>query len=143
MFNDVLSATYNLIFDNQFCYMKKIQSQRRRFIKNISAGVGALYLPLLSTSQNRIEAQKKKIVCVGGHPDDPESGCGGTLAKFAAAGSFVFPGGKRSKALSHNALLSLLKRMGRTDITAHGFRSTFKQFIFNQQKKENEAEAQK
>ena len=27
-----------------------------------------------------------KIVCVGGHPDDPESGCGGTLALFAAAG---------------------------------------------------------
>lgn len=24
------------------------------------------------------------IVCVGAHPDDPESGCGGTLAKFAA-----------------------------------------------------------
>jgi len=69
--------------------MKKIQSQRRRFIKNISAGVGALYLPILSTSQNRIEAQKKKIVCVGGHPDDPESGCGGTLAKFAAAGNEV------------------------------------------------------
>ncbi len=30
-----------------------------------------------------------KIVCVGGHPDDPESGCGGTLAKLAAAGHAV------------------------------------------------------
>ena len=27
-----------------------------------------------------------KIVCVGGHPDDPESGCGGTLARYAALG---------------------------------------------------------
>lgn len=30
-----------------------------------------------------------KIVCVGGHPDDPETGCGGTLAKLAAAGNEV------------------------------------------------------
>jgi LmbE family N-acetylglucosaminyl deacetylase len=27
-----------------------------------------------------------KIVCVGGHPDDPESGCGGTLARYAGMG---------------------------------------------------------
>ena len=33
--------------------------------------------------------KKMKIVCVGGHPDDPESGCGGTLAKFAALGHNV------------------------------------------------------
>jgi LmbE family N-acetylglucosaminyl deacetylase len=30
-----------------------------------------------------------KIVCVGAHPDDPETGCGGTLAKFAAKGHDV------------------------------------------------------
>ena len=30
-----------------------------------------------------------KIVCVGGHPDDPESGCGGTLAMFASRGHDV------------------------------------------------------
>jgi LmbE family N-acetylglucosaminyl deacetylase len=30
-----------------------------------------------------------KIVCVGGHPDDPESGCGGTLARYAALGHRV------------------------------------------------------
>jgi len=29
------------------------------------------------------------IVCIGGHPDDPESGCGGTLARYAAAGHAV------------------------------------------------------
>ena len=34
-------------------------------------------------------AKKVKIVCVGGHPDDPESGCGGTLAKFTGAGHEV------------------------------------------------------
>ena len=30
-----------------------------------------------------------KIVCVGGHPDDPESGCGGTLARYSALGHAV------------------------------------------------------
>lgn len=29
------------------------------------------------------------VVCVGAHPDDPETGCGGTLAKFGAAGHRV------------------------------------------------------
>jgi LmbE family N-acetylglucosaminyl deacetylase len=30
-----------------------------------------------------------KVVCVGGHPDDPESGAGGTLARYAEAGHRV------------------------------------------------------
>lgn len=30
-----------------------------------------------------------KVVCVGGHPDDPESGCGGTLARYVATGHAV------------------------------------------------------
>jgi LmbE family N-acetylglucosaminyl deacetylase len=30
-----------------------------------------------------------KIVCIGAHPDDPESGCGGTLARYAALGHQV------------------------------------------------------
>src|SRR5690349_5456439 len=33
--------------------------------------------------------QKLKVVCVGGHPDDPESGCAGTLARYAALGHSV------------------------------------------------------
>jgi integrase len=39
---------------------------------------------------------------------------------------FVFPGGKRGKPLSNMAMLAVLKRMGRVDLTAHGFRSTFR-----------------
>lgn len=39
---------------------------------------------------------------------------------------FVFPGGKKGKPLSNMALLTLLKRMDRRDITPHGFRSTFR-----------------
>jgi integrase len=39
---------------------------------------------------------------------------------------FVFPGGKKGKPLSDMAMLKLLKRMRRDDLTAHGFRSTFR-----------------
>lgn len=39
---------------------------------------------------------------------------------------FVFPGGKRGKPLSNAAMSALLKRMGRDDVTVHGFRSAFK-----------------
>jgi integrase len=38
----------------------------------------------------------------------------------------VFPGGRAEKPLSSMALLMLLRRMGRPDLTAHGFRSTFR-----------------
>ena len=40
-------------------------------------------------------------------------------------GDFVFPGGKAGRPLSNMAFLMLLRRMGRGDLTAHGFRSTF------------------
>jgi integrase len=40
-------------------------------------------------------------------------------------GDFVFPGGRARRPLSNMALLMLLRRMGRGDLTAHGFRSTF------------------
>ncbi|MBF0561458.1 MAG: integrase arm-type DNA-binding domain-containing protein [Alphaproteobacteria bacterium] len=41
-------------------------------------------------------------------------------------GDFVFAGGKAGKPLSNMALLALLERMGHGDITAHGFRSSFR-----------------
>ncbi len=41
-------------------------------------------------------------------------------------GAPVFPGGKPGKPLSNMALLMLLRRMERADLTAHGFRSTFR-----------------
>jgi integrase len=43
----------------------------------------------------------------------------------------VFPGGQRTT-LSNMALLMLLRRMDRTDITAHGFRSTFRDWVEEQ-----------
>jgi integrase len=41
-------------------------------------------------------------------------------------GDFVFPGGKAGRPLSNMAFLMLLRRMQRDDLTAHGFRSTFR-----------------
>jgi integrase len=40
--------------------------------------------------------------------------------------AFVFPGNKPKKPLSNMAFLMLLRRMGRDDMTAHGLRSTFR-----------------
>ena len=39
---------------------------------------------------------------------------------------FVFPGSRPRKALSNMAMLKVLQRMGRGDLTAHGFRSSFR-----------------
>ncbi len=39
---------------------------------------------------------------------------------------YVFPGQKEGKPLSNMAMLELLKRMDRGDLTVHGFRSTFR-----------------
>ncbi len=39
---------------------------------------------------------------------------------------FVFPGGRRARPLSNMAMASVLDRMGRGDITVHGFRSAFR-----------------
>jgi integrase len=39
---------------------------------------------------------------------------------------FVLPGGRKGKPLSNMAALALLKRIGRNDLTTHGFRSSFR-----------------
>ncbi len=46
--------------------------------------------------------------------------------KEVAVSNYLFPGGKRNNPLSNMAFLQLLKRMGRGDLTTHGFRSTFR-----------------
>ena len=44
----------------------------------------------------------------------------------ASSGEFVFPGQNEDKPISNMAMLLVLKRMGHNDLTAHGLRSTFK-----------------
>lgn len=41
-------------------------------------------------------------------------------------GEHVFPGMKAGRSLSNMSLLAVLRRMGRLDLTTHGFRSTFR-----------------
>jgi integrase len=44
----------------------------------------------------------------------------------AEHGDWVFPGARVGRPLSNMAMLMLLRRMGHADLTAHGFRSTFR-----------------
>jgi integrase len=42
------------------------------------------------------------------------------------SGDFVFPGAREGRPLSNMAMLMTLRRMGRGELTAHGFRSSFR-----------------
>jgi len=52
--------------------------------------------------------------------------------------AFVFPGGKAGQPLSNMAFLMLLRRMDRSDLTAHGFRATFKTWASERSNFQNE-----
>ncbi|HVX50005.1 MAG TPA: PIG-L deacetylase family protein [Chitinophagaceae bacterium] len=70
--------------------MRNSASSRRKFVKSVTTAAGILPLSAILHAQPAArQTGKLKVVCVGGHPDDPESGCGGTLAKFVKAGHDV------------------------------------------------------
>jgi integrase len=52
-----------------------------------------------------------------------------TGMKKIKLGEFVFPGGRPGRPLSSMALLMTLRRMKRDDLTGHGFRSTFRDWV--------------
>jgi LmbE family N-acetylglucosaminyl deacetylase len=88
---------------------------RRDFVKKASATVGALGLSGLLQASPVEKVEKKKIVCLGGHPDDPESGCGGTLAKLRKAGHdvtiiYLTTGEAGIPGTSHDAAASIRKK---------------------------------
>jgi len=60
---------------------------RRGFVKQ-SALVAAATLPL-PAARSESHSASLKVVCVGAHPDDPESGCGGALLRYAGLGHAV------------------------------------------------------
>lgn len=45
---------------------------------------------------------------------------------------FVFPGGKSTQPISNMAMLMLLRRLGRSHLTVHGFRSSFRDWAAEQ-----------
>lgn len=54
------------------------------------------------------------------------------LEKLPREGEYVFAGGKEKAPLSNMAMLRTLERMGRDDLTTHGFRSTFRDWAGEQ-----------
>jgi LmbE family N-acetylglucosaminyl deacetylase len=67
---------------------------RRTFLRQaltlpslVSVGDESREVSALPAAQ--IKPGSLQVVCVGAHPDDPESGCGGTLAVYAAQGHRV------------------------------------------------------
>ena len=62
----------------------------------------------------------------------PLSGAALAIVEGMAAirqGDFVFPGGRTGRPLSNMAMLVVLRRMGRGDLTTHGFRSSFRDWV--------------
>ena len=71
--------------------MNSNRKTRRRFLtRSLAAAGGALGLAnALPGVAAEATSRKVKVVCVGGHPDDPESGCAGTLARYSEQGHAV------------------------------------------------------
>lgn len=75
--------------------MKQRSINRRTFLKASTAASSPLLLEIAGAAGGEARAAeatraaKLKVVCVGAHPDDPESGCGGTLIRYAALGHSV------------------------------------------------------
>jgi integrase len=54
-----------------------------------------------------------------------------TMVEFKVS-NYVFPSSRKGKHISNMAMLTLLRRMERTDITVHGFRSSFRDWCAEQ-----------
>jgi len=68
------------------------EASRRSFLKQ-AAVLAAPLLAALNTPPLTAAAAETgrslKVLCIGGHPDDPESGCAGTLARYVELGHSV------------------------------------------------------
>lgn len=66
---------------------------RREMIKMTGAaalGATVLGLPVVASDNGEIvDSRKRKIMVIGAHPDDPETGCGGTMCLLHDAGHEV------------------------------------------------------
>jgi LmbE family N-acetylglucosaminyl deacetylase len=71
--------------------MKTISRRSMLHTSGLTAIGSMIAIPVLSGKRRHGSASvdKLKILVAGAHPDDPESGCGGTMALYAAAGHEV------------------------------------------------------
>jgi len=73
----------------------KPTTRRTMFGQLLGLGVGATVgLPLEAfpadqQSESQAKQKKLKVMVAGAHPDDPESGCGGTIARYSDLGHEV------------------------------------------------------
>ncbi len=65
--------------------MQTTPATRRSFLKQ-SAVLASPFLLAANAPPLARTGRALKIACIGGHPDDPESGCAGTLARYSALG---------------------------------------------------------
>ena len=64
--------------------MKKLS--RRSLLGRSSRVTGSLAIPFMisgGTGEARPAQRRLKVIVVGAHVDDPQSGCGGTMARYA------------------------------------------------------------
>ena len=66
-----------------------LQSAKLAPAARLLAGTKALTALPGHSSPPRQQASKLKVVITGGHPGDPECGCGGTIARYSDAGHHV------------------------------------------------------
>jgi LmbE family N-acetylglucosaminyl deacetylase len=66
---------------------------RRKFLRNAAWALPSAAIagaaPVELGAQVRAEKKKLKVIVAGGHPGDPEYGCGGTVARYAQRGHAV------------------------------------------------------
>jgi len=62
---------------------------RKSTLAVASAGIGLPLMPVEGSSDVSNASRKLKVVVAGAHPDDPESGCGGTIALYSDLGHDV------------------------------------------------------
>ena len=67
-------------------------NSRRKFIRNTALSTGAALVStnsIAAARQEKTAEGKLKILVAGAHPDDPETGMGGTISKYTSQGHEV------------------------------------------------------
>jgi LmbE family N-acetylglucosaminyl deacetylase len=62
---------------------------RRQLLTGLAGGAATLGLPLAGAAEKGAPPRKLKVIVAGGHPDDPESCAGGTIARYSDDGHDV------------------------------------------------------